>query len=190
MSAQFEALIFLAEGFEEIEAITPIDLLRRAGIKVTSVGLDRGQITAAQGTRHLADITFQELPSDIQPAIIILPGGNLGTENLFQSEKLKSLLYRQIQDGRWVAAICAAPTILARHGLLRADTLITCYPSTSHWVPAAHYSPTKRVVVSPPFITSQGPGTSMEWSLEIIRQLRGQATAEEIQRGVIAQICA
>jgi 4-methyl-5(b-hydroxyethyl)-thiazole monophosphate biosynthesis len=181
-----QALIFLAEGFEEIEAITPIDILRRAQIEVTSVGLETAQITAAQGTRHLADITFDELPEVISPEIIILPGGNLGTENLYRSTRLKTLLQQQLNSGRLIAAICAAPTILARHGLLKPDNIITCYPSTSHHIPPANYSAQKRVIVSPPFITSQGPGSSLEWSLEIVRQLRGDSLAEELKNGVIA----
>jgi 4-methyl-5(b-hydroxyethyl)-thiazole monophosphate biosynthesis len=181
-----QAIIFLAEGFEEIEAITPIDVLRRAQIEITAVGLENAQVTAAQGTRHIADITFDELPEDISPEIIILPGGNLGTENLFKSTRLKSLLQKQISAGHLVAAICAAPTILARHGLLKSDSIITCYPSTSHHVPKANFTNKERVIVSKPFITSQGPGTSLEWSLEIVRQLRGNSLALEIKNALIA----
>jgi DJ-1 family protein len=183
-----QAIIFLAEGFEEIEAITPIDVLRRAQIEVTVVGLENAQVTAAQGTRHIADITFNELQGDISPEVIILPGGNLGTENLYKSIPLKKLLQKQISAGRWVAAICAAPTILARHSLLTPDSIITCYPTTSHYVPSINYTGKSRVVVSKPFITSQGPGTSLEWSLEIVRQLRGDLLAQEIKNAVIASI--
>ena len=181
------ALVLLATGFEEIEAITTIDVLRRADMDVTVAGLTAGPLTAARKTVHVPDVALDDvLARDFD--IVILPGGNDGTANLKADARVKELLFRQKAAGRWVAAICAAPTILVAHGWLDEDQKIVSHPGTQKSVPPRHLIASARVVVDGDgkLITSLAAGSAMEFAYAIVTALRGPEAVRAVDNGVFA----
>ncbi len=184
------ALVFLAPGFEEIEAITVIDVLRRAEIETIVAGLTTNPIPAARQTRHLADIHLADVDPAREFEIVILPGGAEGAKRLGESPLVKQWLVRQRERGQWVAAICAAPTALQTHGWLRADQNVICHPGVQKQFPAAQLLAGQRVVVDEKgkLITSLAAGSAMEFAYEIVRQLRGPDAVLKVNAGVCAII--
>ncbi len=182
------ALVFLAPGFEEIEAITVIDILRRAEIETVVAGLETGLITAARHTKHLADV----LLADVDPArefeIVVLPGGAEGAKHLGESPLVRDWLARQRERGRWVAAICAAPTALLAHGWLQPEQKIISHPGVQAQFPAGQIQSAARVVVDGRLITSLAAGSAMEFAFEIVRQLRGADAVAKVNQGVRAVV--
>lgn len=179
------ALVILAPGFEEIEAITPIDVLRRAGIEVTVAGTVSGPITAARQTRHLADVDLDTV-KDKTFDIVILPGGNEGTENLKKDARVKAITNRQKNAGKWVAAICAAPTVLLANGWIEPAHSLTCHPSVQNQIPMDQLDKKARVVVSDKLITSLAAGSAMEFAYAIVEQLLGKEAVAKVNAGVVA----
>jgi 4-methyl-5(b-hydroxyethyl)-thiazole monophosphate biosynthesis len=176
-------LIPLAPGFEEIEAITVIDILRRAGIEVISAGTVPGPITASRQTKHLPDCLLADIVHD-HFDMLILPGGQPGTTNLRQDPHLAALLRRV----RPIAAICAAPTILAAYGLLAGKT-VTSHPSVRDEIrKVAGTVSEERVVVDGDLITSQAAGTAMEFAFRLVEYLCGLAKVAEVNQGVCARL--
>ncbi len=175
--------IFLAQGFEEVEALTPIDLLRRAGAQVTivSIGEER-TVTGAHGIAIGADALFDEMDFS-QEALLVLPGGQPGTNNLKACGKLRELLADANEKGRLLAAICAAPMVFGDMGLLKGKKA-TCYPGCEEGLTGAEYV-TDRVVVDGNITTSRGVGTAISFALSLIEQLFGKEKAEEIQKSII-----
>jgi DJ-1 family protein len=182
------ALVFLAPGFEEIEAITVIDILRRAEIETLVAGLTTNPIPASRHTRHLADIHLADVDPQRDFEILILPGGTDGSKHLAESPLVGQLLKRQQERGGWIAAICAAPTALQAHGILASDAKIICHPAVQSQFPAAQIQSGKRVVVDGKLITSMAAGTAMEWAFEIVRELRGSAAVGKVNQGVHAVV--
>jgi 4-methyl-5(b-hydroxyethyl)-thiazole monophosphate biosynthesis len=180
------ALVFLAPGFEEIEAITVIDILRRAKIETVVAGLTTNPIIASRQTRHLGDIHLADVDPSTLFEIVVLPGGVEGAKNLAASTRVRDWLFRQRERGQWVAAICAAPTALAAHGFLVPESKITAHPSIHAQFPAAQVQPAKRVVVDGKLITSLAAGSAMEFAFEIVRQLRGPEALAKVNQGVYA----
>ncbi len=176
------AALLMAPGFEEIEAITCLDLLRRASIPIVSVGLSDGVIMASRETRHIADLAFEEVAEKTWD-LLILPGGAEGVVNLRKEDRVRQMVLRHSQQRKWVAAICAAPTLLAEWGLLQ-DQRFTCHPTVQSTIQASGLELDQRVVVSGHFITSLAAGSSIEFSYEIIRQLRGEESVRQVNRGV------
>jgi len=178
-------LVPLAPGFEEIEAITVIDILRRAGVEVVVAGTQPGPIEASRKTRHLPDCTLDDVRAE-DFDMIVLPGGQPGTANLQRDPRIRRLIAALHAENRYLAAICAAPTVLAAAGCLK-DRAATSHPSVRAEVAAAagRISP-DRVVVDGPIITSQAAGTAMEFALELVKILCGHETAAEVNRGVLA----
>ena len=173
------ALVPVADGSEDIESVTIIDVLRRAQIAVTvaSVTPDaRLQVTAARGTRIVADALLQDCSRQTFD-LIALPGGMPGATHLAESELLLRLLQEQKQSGRWYAAICASPAVVfAAHGLDR-DVNTTAHPGfTQH---LTHFR-NERVVVDHNCITSQGPGTALEFSLMLVEKLLGKEKRDQV----------
>ena len=153
--------VFLAEGFEEMEAVTPIDLLRRAGVdaKLVSVTGNRA-VTGAHGVTYLADLLFEEIEEDAD--MLVLPGGLPGTTNLQAHEGLTKLLLKQHEAHKWVAAICAAPMVLGALGIVK-DRHATIYPGIEDKLIGA--APlTDEVVVDGNVITSRAPGTAIPFA--------------------------
>jgi DJ-1 family protein len=180
------ALVFLAPGFEEIEAITVIDVLRRAEIETIVAGLVTNPIAASRKTRHLADVHLADVDVSRDFEIVVLPGGAEGAKNLASSLLVRDWLFRQRERGRWVAALCAAPTALVAHQWLKPNTPIVCHPSVQAQFTDAQVRSGSRVVVEGRLITSLAAGSALEFAYEIVRQLRGPEVVQRVNEGVCA----
>ena len=178
------AVVVLAEGFEEIEAVTPIDMLRRADVKVTVAGVGGTTITGSHGVAFQCDARLETI--DEVPDLIVLPGGLPGSENLGNSHEVRALTQKVHDNGGICAAICAAPALtLAPFGILD-DRTATCYPSFEKHFNASTKHSEERVVVDGHVVTSRGAGTSMEFALRLVALLAGDSRAEELRKGVLA----
>ncbi len=175
------AAVLLAPGFEEIEAVTIIDVLRRADVEVRILGQSEGRITGAHGIRIEVDQLFSDAWEDWD--LVVLPGGMPGATNLRDDERVRGLLQRQRDAGRTVAAICAAPIALGAAGLLT-DRIATCYPGFEDGLVGATHS-TEAVVVDGGVVTSRGPGTALAFALELVTQLCGRDTADALATGML-----
>tara|TARA_Y100000385_G_scaffold75260_1_gene76075 strand:+ start:304 stop:912 length:609 start_codon:yes stop_codon:yes gene_type:complete len=177
-----KALVPIASGSEEIEVVTIIDILRRAGVEATiaTCNLSSGmEITAAQGTKIVAETSIDNC-MNTEWDLIAVPGGVEGSNALAESESLTQLLQRQVTEGRFYAAICAAPAlVLGSKGLLDNKTA-TCHPHFYQVIEAKKVDTESRVVVDGNCITSQGPGTAIEFALELVEQLCGIVKREEV----------
>ena len=179
-------LEFLANGFEEIEALTPVDVLRRAGIEVKTVSLnDTDLVHGAHGIEVHADITASDLGDNIAPDMVILPGGMPGASNLDGSPVVDSYLKKTSSCGGYIAAICAAPMVLGRRGLLSGRNAV-CYPGFEKELRGARISE-KKVVVDDKVITAAGMGVALEFALTLVRVLKGEEASEAIRASVIAK---
>ena len=177
-----QVFVFLADGFEEIEAITPIDILRRANIEVNTVSISHSkEVSGAHGIKVLADSLFSEVDYS-KGDMFILPGGMPGTKNLDAHEGLKELICKQVQQGKNVAAICAAPSILGKLGLLVGKEAV-CYPGFENQLLGAKLTENK-VVESGRIITAKGAGVAVKFSLILVEILVGKATADKISNSI------
>jgi len=177
-----QALVPIADGSEEIEAVTIIDVLRRAGVEVTvaSVGVGKTkQITAARGTNIVADSFIADC-ADKAWDLIAIPGGIEGADHLAASEILDQLLRSQAQQGKFYAAICAAPAVVLGSKGLLADKTATSHPRFYQSLIAKEVDTESRVVVDGNCITSQGPGTAIDFALELVEQICGIVKREEV----------
>lgn len=173
-------LIPLAEGCEELEAVTVIDLLRRAGIEVVCAGLDDGPVTASRGVVLVPDTTLDAVMYETFD-MVVLPGGGPGAERLGKDGRILDLLQRMAADGQFTAAICAAPKVLAKAGLLQ-GRMATSYPGALESVGGggARLSD-EPVVCDGKVITSRGPGTAMDFALTLIETLVGKAQRDSVE---------
>ncbi len=174
-------LIPLAEGFEELEAITLVDLLRRAQIEVITASLQEGPVRASRGTVHLADNTLDAL-IDQDFMMVVLPGGLTGAKNLNADLRIHALLKRMAAAGRYIAAICAAPRVLADAGLL-AGRKATSFPGSLEGT--AVQLCTDPVVEDGMIITSRGPGTAMDFALHLIERLVGKEKRDVVEAALM-----
>ena len=174
-------LVFLADGFEESEAILPIDILRRAGLDVVTVaiGEDRN-VSGSHGLTLRADVTAETLP-DCTPEMVFLPGGMPGTKNLDASPVVKTYLEKAYTEGSFMAAICAAPMVLGRQGLLQGKNA-TCYPGFEQYLAGATVG--GDVVADGKVITGKGMGVALPFALKLVEALRGKEAAEAIADAV------
>lgn len=172
-------LVPLADGFEEMEGIIIIDVLRRAGIEVVAAGLHAGPIVASRGTRHVPDRQIDEIYED-DFDMVILPGGAEGAQNLEKNSFVQKILERAIQAERPVAAICAAPNVLRNLGFFGGDTEFVMHPGQVENGQGGVYVTDRRVVRSGGFTTSIGPGSAFEFALELVEQLTDAATREKV----------
>ena len=175
--------LFLANGFEEIEALCPLDLLRRAGLEVTTVGVGGEMICGSHGITVAADIP-EGMYADSKPDMIILPGGMPGAKHLDESRVVDTALKAAVRHGSFIAAICAAPMVLGHRGLLAGKEAI-CYPGFENHLTGANISD-KRVVRDENIITAAGMGVALEFGLALVAALKGQDAADELRRTVIA----
>ncbi len=173
-------LVPLAEGCEEIEAVTVIDLLRRAGIEVVSAGLAPGPVTASRGTVLVPDTTLDAVAGE-DFDLIVLPGGGPGAERLAADPRVGELLVRAARAGRAIGAICAAPRVLAAAGLLDGRRA-TSFPGALDGltIPGLDYREDP-VVVDGRLITSRGPGTAMDFALALIEHLAGPEARARVE---------
>lgn len=176
---------FLADGFEEIEALTPVDILRRAGCEVKCVSINKTKTVAgAHGIVVTADMTADEIDG-LSPELVILPGGMPGAKNLGENSTVDTFISRANENNAYIAAICAAPMILGKRGLLRGKRA-TCYPGFEEYLEGAVVTG-GRVETDGRIITSCGMGAALEFSLELCRLIKGEDAAEKLSVGVIAK---
>jgi len=180
-----KVLVPIADGVEEIEAVCIIDVLRRAGAEVTVAAVGELAVTASRGVRLLADRPLESCRGE-HFDLIALPGGLPGAEHLRDCGLLTDLLRQQARQNRLYAAICAAPAVVLQHHGLLVGRRATCHPALADRLdPAAR--PGARVVVDGNCITSQGPGTALEFALELVSRLFGPERAEAVAGPMLAR---
>jgi len=178
------ALVPLAQGCEELEAVTITDLLTRAGIQVTTAGLDDQPVVASRGMKLLPDTIITEVVTNTYD-LIVLPGGLPGADHLSSNRHVQQLLKKHNSEKKLVAAICAAPKALASAGLLDNKT-VTCYPGalSSSLLNNTTINSTS-IEIDGNIITSRGPGTAMDFALKLIELLEGQEKSNEISNQLV-----
>ena len=181
-----KVLVPLADGFEEIEAVTVVDVLRRGGVEVVTASIhDRLEVRGAHGMRVAADRQFDEAQRDSCDAIV-LPGGGGCAETFKLFKPLHEHLLRQHDEKRLICAICAAPTVLEVAGVLDEGIEVTCYPSCRDelnrpWTPAP-------VVHDGTVITGQAPGTATLFALVVLQALAGEQVARKVAQGMVTDV--
>jgi len=175
------AVVVLADGFEEIEAVTVVDLLRRAEIRVTVLGLDGMEVRGAHDMWVRADQMFRGFSEPFDA--LVLPGGGPGTKKLAASNEVLELVTRTHEEGKLCAAICAAPTVLAKAGILKGKKAV-CYPGCEDKLTDATVSE-DAVVVDGNIITSRAAGTAIPFSLELISALVGEEVEENVRSSIL-----
>ena len=177
-------LVPLAEGFEELEAVTIVDLLRRAGIEVVTAGLDDAPVVASRGVRVVPDKGLDDVMEE-DFDMVVLPGGLPGSDRLDRDPRVHKILRRVDGNGKYTAAICAAPKVLASAGLLDGRKA-TSYPGVIDTMdlPATHVL-TDAVVTDGTVITSRGPGTAMDFALALIGLLAGDVRRDEVEAALV-----
>jgi 4-methyl-5(b-hydroxyethyl)-thiazole monophosphate biosynthesis len=179
-------LVPLADGFEEIEAVTVIDVLRRADLDVTVAALGNLQVRGAHQMTIEADVILADLDLSVFGAVC-LPGGMEGTLTMMEDERLLGFVRDLHERGSLVSAICAAPMVLARAGI-EAGQQVTSHPAVRERLGEAEVCSEPRVVRSGALITSQGPGTSMEFALALVEEICGAAKAEELAAAMVVAV--
>jgi 4-methyl-5(b-hydroxyethyl)-thiazole monophosphate biosynthesis len=178
-----KAAIFFAPGFEEVEALTPADVLKRAGADVELISITEDKnVTGAHELTIVCDRVFEGKPIE-EKDIIILPGGVQGARNLQQHPKLIDLIKEFDTEKKWIAAICAAPMILGDMGIL-AGRKATCFPGFEHHLKDAHHYPAP-AITDGHIITGRGIGAAMEFSIEITANLYGPEKAAELREKMV-----
>ena len=176
--------MFLANGFEEVEALCPLDLLRRAELEVTTVAVGGSElVVGSHGISVQADIP-DTLYRDAHPDLIILPGGMPGTKNLDQSRIVDAALRAAEASGAPIAAICAAPMVLGKRGYLKGKRAI-CFPGFEEYPEGATIAK-ERVVRDGNVVTAAGMGVALDFGLALVAMLKGQTVADELRRAVLA----
>jgi 4-methyl-5(b-hydroxyethyl)-thiazole monophosphate biosynthesis len=175
-----EFLMPLAEGFEEIEATTTIDILRRAGINVTTAGLPGSIVRGSRGVRIIADIKMDDVNFDRFDGMILV-GGDPGWRNLSMSKRIMDAVQKYNGSKKTLAAICAAPCILAKVGIL-ADRRATVYPGMEREIPRPR---SDKVIADGHIITSQAPGTAVDFALKIVEMAVGKEKAAKVKRDIV-----
>jgi len=178
-------LVPLATGFEEIEAITIIDILRRAGAKVITAGLEKRNVIGSHGIHLVADSVLAE-EMDKNWDLIVLPGGVPGTPNLLADERIVKLVRNHNSTGRLIGAICAAPAVLDKAGVVDQQE-ITLHPAWADRLKSAIYS-NERVQKTGTVITGKSAGTAMEFAFALVEALYGKDKVDEINQGVFARL--
>ena len=177
--------VFLADGFEEIEALTPVDILRRAGLSVKTVSVMEEQVVAgAHGVPVLADVMFDEINAE-DAEMILLPGGLPGATNLDAHQGLSQMILDFAKEEKPLAAICAAPLVFGNRGLLEGKKA-TCYPGFETYLKGAQYT-AALVEKDGNFITGKGPGAAMEFAFAIVEKYCGMDKVNELKQGMMIQ---
>ena len=176
-------LLHLAQGFEEIEAVTILDILRRGGVQVMAVSMTGDKtVRGAHDISVEADISFKEADY-ARCDMIVLPGGMPGTKNLLKDENLMSKIKEFNKQGKYLAAICAAPMVFGAAGILNGKKA-TIYPGMEEYLKNAKLT-TEKVVVDGKIITSRGPGTAIEFALAIVEILEGAQVSEKLRKDLV-----
>ena len=177
--------VFLADGFEEIEALTPVDILRRAGLSVKTVSvMDEQVVAGAHGVPVMADVMFDEVNAE-DAEMILLPGGLPGATNLDAHQGLSQMILDFAKEEKPLAAICAAPLVFGNRGLLEGKKA-TCYPGFETYLKGAQYT-AALVEKDGNFITGKGPGAAMEFAFAIVEKYSGMDKVNELKQGMMIQ---
>ena len=174
--------VLLAPGFEEAEALVPVDLLRRAEIETKTVTITGMPVPGSHGVTVTADLTLDQ--ADLSQAdMVVLPGGGLGYQNLGKEPRVEALVREAAGKGVWVAAICAAPTLLGRWGLLKGKQAV-CYPGMEEGLTGAHAKMDRGVVRDGKVITGRAAGDAIDFAAELIEVLRDRAAADKVLESI------
>jgi len=178
-----KVLVPLADGCEELEAVTVIDLLRRAGIEVIVAGLEAGVVTASRGVLLQPDLILDEaLKQDYD--MIVLPGGGPGSDRLAADQRILDLLVSMADKGKFTAAICAAPKVLLNVGILQGKK-VSCYPGVLQPADLPGLDTAQAVIQDGKVITSRGPGTAIDFSLQLIESLLGRDKRDMVEAELV-----
>ncbi len=177
--------VLLGTGFEEMEAIAPIDLLRRAGIGVLTVGINGKTVVGSHGIGICADITLQELDLTAMD-MLVLPGGLGGVASIKASPLALDAVRFAAENGKWIAAICAAPTILAMLGISDGKQ-VTCYPGCEAEMGSAIIEENKACMTDGRLITGTSAGCATAFALALVAALKGQEKADEIAKQIVSR---
>ncbi|MBP3857417.1 MAG: DJ-1/PfpI family protein [Ruminiclostridium sp.] len=175
-------LVFLANGFEETEAVAPIDILRRNGQKVVTVGIGDDVITSSHGITIVPDATDLELALSDEIDMIVLPGGMPGTLNLEKSRSVQDTIDYCAANGKYIGAICAAPSILGKKGLLKGRKA-TCFPGFEEFLEGADFTGGP-VEHDGNIITARGAGVAVEFGLKLVEVLSGKPASDKIRESM------
>ncbi len=179
--------LFLADGFEEVEALTQVDYLRRAGVQVLTVGVTGEYVTGTRKIVVKADVLIADVWEKCDGQMLILPGGLGGTNNMENSSEVVSMIKDACERGAYVAAICAAPAILAKMGLLEGRECI-CYPDMTEVLEEyGGIVKDEAVVTDGNFITSKSAGTAEQFALKLIEVLCGKDESESVRHSIYAR---
>ena len=175
-------LVPLADGVEELEAVTIIDVLRRGGINVTTAAISgKTTVAGSRGVNIVADTVWESVAPE-QFDAIVLPGGGVGTDNLIADSKIRDTLRAYNAAGKWICAICAAPMVLAAAGVILGRK-VTCYPSCASSIGGFYED--APVIADGNLITSQGPGTALLFALVLVKHFADEATARKVAAGML-----
>ncbi len=175
--------VFLADGFEEIEALAVVDILRRAEIRTHMVGVTGKMVTGSHGITVQADETIKEITNLSDASMLVLPGGMPGAKHLLESGLLKNLLNEAYHSDMFIAAICAAPMVLSEHGLIKGRK-VTCYPGFEKQLKDCVYCD-ENVVQDGKLITGKGPGAALAFGLKLVEIIKGHKVSEDLSQAMI-----
>jgi 4-methyl-5(b-hydroxyethyl)-thiazole monophosphate biosynthesis len=178
-------VILLADGFEEVEALAPADILRRMGLSVVLAGISGRQVTGAHGIVITADKTLNQIKKET-PAMVILPGGMPGAKNLAASSAVADLLLKTHKAGGVLGAICAAPMVLGKLGLLQGKKA-TCYPGFEEDLTGAEVLPKEKLVVDGNIVTARSAGAVMDFGFALGALLKDEAEAKFVRRSMFIE---
>jgi 4-methyl-5(b-hydroxyethyl)-thiazole monophosphate biosynthesis len=182
-----KALVFLATGFEEIETVTVVDVLRRAGVDVTVAGLTPNVVEGAHGIKIVPDKSIDDVKVEDFDAFVV-PGGNPGYKNLRKDQRVIDMVKKAFNSNKLVAAICAGPTVLSDAGVLEGKAC-TIYPGMDEELEAGGGKPKHDIVVADGnIITSRGPATALPFALKLAEKLAGKQVAEAVSKKTLAKI--
>lgn len=180
-----KVFVHFADGFEEIEALAPVDILRRAGCDVTIVSMNGKEVvTSSRGVKIVADKLFEEMNYSLAD-MLVLPGGMPGSIHLDEHQGLGEKLIEAHKNGKWLAAICAAPLVLGHLGLLKGKNA-TCYPGNEQELIGATHTGAS-VVTDGNIITSKGAGVSVNFGLALVEVLEGAEKAQEVKMKMMVE---
>ncbi|MBN1670999.1 MAG: DJ-1/PfpI family protein [Kiritimatiellae bacterium] len=177
------AMVPLADGVEEMEAVIIMDVLRRADWEVVSVGLKPAVVRASRGVKLQPDAVWDEVDPGVFD-VLMLPGGAEGTATLAGDERVLDMVRTYAQAGKWLCAICAAPLVLQAAGVLQARHRVTCHPAVADKLTVTRCRE-ERVVVDGHFVTSRGPGTAFEFALTVVMLVDGKDLVDDLTKALI-----
>lgn len=178
-----KAIVYFAQGYEEVEAIAAVDVLKRADFEVIMVGVDGMVVQSTRGIKINMDLDIEQVDyEDVD--VIVLPGGLPGVDNLEKNEKVKESIKLFKNQGKLIGAICAAPSLLGKLGVLQ-GVKATCYPGFEKYLEGAEYCD-RTVVVDKQIITAKGAGVSLEFAFSIVQALKGKEFADKLRKSMIA----